>query len=76
MSSQNYLSVYAKSFSWAGFFLPKKTFKKCSDLYDFCAIRKISVSAILKTSLRSIKRYQNYKNPINIDTCNASKTFM
>ena len=38
MSSQSYLSVYAKSFKWAGFFLPKKTFTKCSTLYDFCRI--------------------------------------
>ncbi len=36
MSDKNYLSVYAKSFSWAGFFLPKKTLDKCSTLYDFC----------------------------------------
>ena len=36
MSNKSYLSVYAKSFSWAGFFLPKETFKKCSALYDFC----------------------------------------
>ena len=36
MSDKNYLSVYAKSFNWAGFFLPKKTYKDCSDLYDFC----------------------------------------
>ena len=38
MSNKSYLSVYAKSFSWAGFFLPKETFKKCSTLYDFCRI--------------------------------------
>ena len=36
MSDKNYLSVYAKSFNWAGFFLPKKTYEKCSALYDFC----------------------------------------
>ena len=36
MSNQNYLSIYAKSFNWAGFFLPKKTYQDCSDLYDFC----------------------------------------
>ena len=36
MSSNNYLSIYAKSFNWAGFFLPKKTYLKCSTLYDFC----------------------------------------
>ena len=38
MSNKSYLSVYAKSFSWAGYFLPKKTFKKCSALYDFCRV--------------------------------------
>ena len=32
----NYLSIYAKSFNWAGFFLPKETYKNCSLLYDFC----------------------------------------
>ena len=36
MSNQNYLSIYAKSFNWAGFFLPKKTYRECSILYDFC----------------------------------------
>jgi len=34
--TRNYLSIYAKSFNWAGFFLPKKVYKKCSALYDFC----------------------------------------
>ncbi len=34
--SQNFLSIYAKSFNWAGFFLPKKVYQNSSDLYDFC----------------------------------------
>jgi phytoene synthase len=38
MSNKSYLSIYARSFSWAGFFLPKKTFEKCSALYDFCRV--------------------------------------
>ena len=38
MSNKSYLSVYAKSFSWAGYFLPKETFDKCSALYDFCRV--------------------------------------
>jgi len=33
---QSLISKHAKSFSWAGFFLSKETFKKCSVLYDFC----------------------------------------
>ena len=36
MLTKNYLTIYAKSFNWAGFFLPKKTYEKCSALYDFC----------------------------------------
>ena len=36
MPNNNYLSVYAKSFNWAGFFLPKEIYLKCSVLYDFC----------------------------------------
>ena len=36
MPDKNYLSIYAKSFNWAGFFLPKNTYQKCSVLYDFC----------------------------------------
>jgi len=36
MPNKSYLSIYAKSFNWAGFFLPKKMYQKCSSLYDFC----------------------------------------
>ena len=36
MLTKNYLTIYAKSFNWAGFFLPKQIYKKCSALYDFC----------------------------------------
>ena len=36
MPNNSYLSLYAKSFNWAGFFLPKKVYLKCSNLYDFC----------------------------------------
>jgi len=38
MSNTNYLSIYAKSFSWAGYFLPKEKFRECSALYDFCRV--------------------------------------
>ena len=34
--NQSLISKNAKSFNWAGFFLSKETFKKCSILYDFC----------------------------------------
>ena len=34
--NQSLISKHAKSFSYAGFFLSKETFSKCSILYDFC----------------------------------------
>ena len=34
--SNNLISIHAKSFSWAGFFLAKQTFENGSSLYDFC----------------------------------------
>ena len=36
MTKKNYLALFAKSFNWAGFFLPKQVYEKCSTLYDFC----------------------------------------
>ena len=34
--NKNLISKHAKSFNWAGFFLSKEIFNKCSVLYDFC----------------------------------------
>ena len=52
--SQNYLSIYAKSFNWAGFFLPKSKYNDCSALYDFC--RTIDNIADDKNNLEVKKR--------------------
>ena len=38
MSKKSYLSIYAKSFNWSGFFLPQHTYQNCSKLYSFCRI--------------------------------------
>ncbi len=38
MSNNSYISVYAKSFNWAGFFLPKKIYEESSKLYAFCRV--------------------------------------
>ena len=38
MIKRNYLATFAKSFNWAGFFLPKDTYEECSKLYAFCRI--------------------------------------
>ena len=33
---KNYLALFAKSFNWAGFFLPRKIYNDCATLYAFC----------------------------------------
>jgi len=38
MTNKNYLAIFAKSFNWAGFFLPKKIYEDCAKLYAFCRI--------------------------------------
>ena len=64
MTNQNYLSLYAKSFNWAGFFLPKQTYQKCSALYDFC--RVIDNIADDKGSVElKENKFQNFENNFN-----------
>ena len=64
MTNQNYLSLYAKSFNWAGFFLPKQTYQKCSALYDFC--RVIDNMADDKGSVElKENKFKNFENNFN-----------
>ena len=67
MSKKNYLSIYAKSFNWAGFFLPKKIYLKCSTLYDFCRtvdniVDETADLEIKKNNLLNFKENFNNKN--------------
>jgi phytoene synthase len=72
IQNRNYLSIYAKSFNWAGFFLPKQTYKKCSSLYDFCRVvdniadDKNSIE-LKESKFNEFKNHfiqKNYNNPI------------
>ncbi len=59
--SKNFLSIYAKSFNWAGFFLPKKMYQKCSNLYDFC--RSLDDIADQELSLDvKVEQFNKFKN--------------
>ena len=58
--NKNYLRIYAKSFSWAGFFLPKKIYKKCSSLYDFCRTVDDIADQELKLDIK-IKQFKEFK---------------
>ena len=69
--TQNFLSIYAKSFNWAGFFLPQKIYLKCSALYDFCrTVDNIADEAgnleIKKKKLLIFKNDFNNKNFDNL----------
>ena len=64
MADQNYLSIYAKSFNWAGFFLPKKTYLKCSALYDFCRVADNIADSNEAIEIKKIK-FLDFQNNFN-----------
>ena len=64
MNKKNYLAIFAKSFNWAGFFLPKKIYEDSSKLYAFC--RVLDDIADEKTDLDTkIKRFDEMKDFLN-----------
>tara|TARA_B110001452_G_scaffold237686_1_gene217695 strand:+ start:856 stop:1707 length:852 start_codon:yes stop_codon:yes gene_type:complete len=69
MSNKSYLSIYAKSFNWAGFFLPKETYKKCSALYDFCRVADniADDDNNLEIKESKFKKFENDFNQKNFD---------
>ena len=64
MADQSYLSLYAKSFNWAGFFLPKQTYLKCSALYDFCRVVDNIADGEEKIDIKNLK-FLNFQNNFN-----------
>ena len=61
MTEKNYLALFAKSFNWAGFFLPKNIYYDCSKLYAFC--RVLDDIADEKTELKSkIERFNKMRD--------------
>ena len=72
MLTKSYLAIYAKSFNWAGFFLPKKTYKNCSYLYDFCRVvdniaddeGEIEIKKIKFQKFVSDFKQKNFEDPV------------
>ena len=61
MNKKNYLAIFAKSFNWAGFFLPKKIYEDTAKLYAFCRI--LDDIADKETDLNSkIKKIDEMRN--------------
>ena len=69
MTNQNYLSIYAKSFNWAGFFLPKQIYQKCSALYDFCRVvdNIADDEATIELKENEFKKFENNFNNKNFN---------
>ena len=61
MSNTNYLAQFAKSFNWAGFFLPKNVYQDCSKLYAFCRVLDDLVDEKTDLELRE-ERFNEIKN--------------
>ena len=61
MEKKSFLSIYAKSFNWAGFFLPKETYLKCSNLYDFCRTLDNIADDEVTIDVK-LRRFLNFKN--------------
>ena len=61
MTKKNYLALFAKSFNWAGFFLPKNIYHDCSKLYAFCRVLDDLVEEKIELELR-IERFNKIKN--------------
>ncbi len=61
MSNVNYLAKFAKSFNWAGFFLPKNVYQDCSKLYTFCRVLDDLVDEKTNLELR-VERFNEIKN--------------
>ena len=61
MTEKNYLALFAKSFNWAGFFLPKNIYNDCSKLYAFCRVLDDLVDEKIELELR-IERFSKIKD--------------
>ncbi len=73
MSNVNYLVQFAKSFNWAGFFLPKNVYHDCSKLYAFCRVLDDLVDEKTNLELR-VQRFDEitniYKKTYELDNNN------
>jgi len=61
MTEKNYLALFAKSFNWAGFFLPKNIYYDCSKLYAFCRILDDLVDENINLELR-VEKFNEIKD--------------
>jgi len=70
--NSNLLKKHAKSFYWASFFLSKKTFEKCSSLYNFCRTLEDIVDEDNKLELKKENFLRFKKDFINRNPNNST----
>ena len=84
MINKNYLAIFAKSFNWAGFFLPKKTYDDCAKLYAFCRVLDdiADEESNLDSKIEKFNKIKNFfKNTYDfnnkeIDSLNENETII
>ena len=59
--TQNFLSIYAKSINWAGFFLTKTIYQNSSNLYDFCRTLDDIADQDLELEIKK-RNFKEFKN--------------
>ena len=84
MINKNYLAIFAKSFNWAGFFLPKKIYEDCAKLYAFCRVLDdiADDESNLESKIERFDKIKNYfkdtydPNNKNISSSNENETII
>ena len=76
MTKKNYLALFAKSFNWAGFFLPKNIYHDCSKLYTFCRVLDDVVDEKINLGSR-VERFDKiksvFKKAFNLNADNTNE---
>ena len=70
MIKKNYLALFAKSFNWAGFFLPRKIYDNCATLYAFCRVLDdiADEEANLESKIEKFDKIRSFfKNSFDLD---------
>jgi phytoene synthase len=78
MMKKNYLALFAKSFNWAGFFLPKKIYDDCATLYAFCRVLDniADEKNNLDTKIEKFNKVRNFlKNSFDLDNNNSHSSY-
>ena len=78
MIKKNYLALFAKSFNWAGFFLPRKIYDNCVTLYAFCRVLDdiADEKANLDSKIEKFNKMRSFfKNSIDLNNKNRHSSY-